>query len=154
MSICRIALIIFTAFLFTSCEKNTTSKIPYISLLAFQPDTAMKVNVDTCFFYFSLVDGDADIAGPGDTVSQIYLVDSRDTNTILKTPFPDVDVSIEDPKKGLEGKCLFFPLPQPVPRSDSLHTATGDTLYYSLYIKDRAGHKSNVVTTPVFYIRP
>ena len=114
----------------------------------------MRANVDTCFFYFSIVDGDADIAGTSDSVSQIYLIDSRDTNITYKIPFPDVDVSVQDPKKGLEGKCFFYPTLPTVPRPDSLHTATGDTLYYAFYIKDRAGHKSNVVTTPVFYVRP
>ncbi|MCD6011991.1 MAG: hypothetical protein K0Q79_1853 [Flavipsychrobacter sp.] len=154
MRIRYIALSSLAAMLFASCQKNTMSKIPYISLIRFEPQTVMKANVDTCFFYFSLVDGDADIAGPGDSISQIYLIDSRDTTVIMKTPFPDIDVSIEDPKKGISGECVYFPDPRPVPRPDSLHTATGDTLYYILYIKDRAGNKSNEIVTPTFIIKP
>ncbi len=149
-----IASFLFAAIIFTSCEKNTVSKIPYITLTAFLPDTVMKANRDTCFIIFSLRDGDADIAGIGDTVSQIYYIDSRDTNTILKNIFPDVDPKVEDPKKGITGSCIFYPDPIPVPRSDSLHLATGDTFHYRLYIKDRAGNKSNEIVTPQMIIRP
>ena len=153
-SVRYIALVILVTLLLPSCEKNSVSKVPFISLIAFAPDTAMIVNIDTCYFYFNIVDGDADIAGPDDTVSEIYLKDSRDSSGFQKNPFPNIDVSIEDPKKDLEAKCLFFPFPWPVPRSDSLHAHTGDTLYYELYIKDRAGHESNHIITHTFYIRP
>lgn len=133
------------------------SKIPHIALIAFLPQDSMQVNVDTAVIYFSLVDGDGDIGyanpAPGDT-SNIYWKDSRDSSGFVATPFPAIDVSIEDPKKGLEGKCTFFPLPQPTPRTDSLHAATGDTLYYEFYIVDRAGHQSNHITTHTFIVRP
>ena len=114
----------------------------------------MRVNVDTCFVYFSITDGDADISGVGDTISVIYLRDSRDSGGFKKAVFPDVDISVEDPKKGLEAKCLFLPFPQPVPRSDSIHAHFGDTMYYQLFIKDRAGHARDTITTRTFYIRP
>jgi hypothetical protein len=152
-----IPVLLILAFIIPSCQKNTVSKIPQIGLITVYPDTAMKVNIDTCYMEFSLVDGDADLgysnsAGPGDTISSIYLKDSRyESVGFVRVPFPGIDVSIEDPKKGIEGKCLFYPLPQPVPR-DSAHAASGDTLYYQFYIKDRAGNMSNVVTTHPFRI--
>ena len=150
----RCIAIIVCTLLLAACQKDSgVSKIPHISLLAFAPDSAMTVNVDTCFFYFSLVDGDADIGD--DSVSQIYLQDSRFTDLgFIKTPFPEIDIAIEDAKKGIEGKCLFIPFPQPTPRTDSLHAATGrDTLTYELYMKDRAGNESNHIVTHSFVIK-
>jgi hypothetical protein len=147
-----IASILAVALLFAACQKNNVSKIPHIALTLFSPDS-MTVNIDTCFIQFSLVDGDGDIGN--NSPSQIYLKDSRfDSAGFQPTPFPDIDPTIEDPNKGLEGTCTFYPVPQPVPRSDSNHLANGDTLFYEMYIMDRAGHESNHVTTHTLIIRP
>jgi len=113
----------------------------------------MKANFDTCFFEFGITDGDGDIGN--DTTSMIYLKDSRyDTAGFVAIPFPQIDQSIEDPKKGLQATCWFYPYPLPTPRPDSLHSTLGDTLTYEFYIKDRAGHESNHITTHPLIIRP
>jgi hypothetical protein len=143
--------LLFTAVFFSACEKNTVSNIPQIGLLAFEPDS-IRVNLDTAYIIFNLVDGDADL-GNSD-VSQIYWRDSRYPNTEFnKTPFPAIDAEIEDPKKGLEGKCLFIPVPQPTPRLDSVHLVKGDTMAYELYITDRANNESNHLITKALIIR-
>ena len=148
-----IALLLFASVFFASCDKSAVSKIPHIALIAFFPsDSTIKVNVDTTYIEFSLTDGDGDIGN--DTVSVIYLQDSRFISSgYTKVQFPAIDGSIEDPKKGLTGTCVFYPLPQPVPRSDSSHLG-GDTLSYELYITDRANHASNHITTHPLYIVP
>jgi len=151
-----IALLLTLFISFSSCDtKNSVSKIPQIALIGFEPvSDSMKVNIDTAAVLFSIVDGDADI-GNDSVISVIYWMDSRYQSAgFNKTPFPAIDASIEDPKKGLKGTCFFQPFPYPEPRGDSLHTATGDTLSYEFYIKDRAGHESNHITTPTFIIRP
>ena len=149
---CHIAILVTTLFFIAACQKNTVSKIPKIALIQFVPDS-MKVNVDTCFIQFSLTDGDGDIGNSN--TSQIWLKDSRfDTADFQPTAFPPIDGSVEDPKKGLTGTCIFYPVPQPVPRSDSNHTKYGDTLYYEMYITDRAGNASNHVITHTLIIRP
>ncbi|MFI5195615.1 MAG: hypothetical protein ACHQD8_00865 [Chitinophagales bacterium] len=153
MKINGIAFLLFLAIAFSACNKSTVSKIPQISLIAFVPKDSMIVNIDTCYIEFSLVDGDGDIGN--DTVSVIHLKDSRfDSAGFVKTPFPAIDASIEDPKKGLQGTCLFFPVPQPTPRTDPFHVIHGDTLSYELYITDRAGHESNHIITHPFIVRP
>ncbi len=147
-----LSILVISMLLFSACKTTTASKIPFISLIAFVPDS-MKVNIDTTYLYFNIVDGDADI-GNSDA-SQIYLKDSRfDSLGFIPTPFPTIDKSIEDPAKGLEGTCVFFPFPQPTPRLDSNHFNTGDTLHYEFYITDRAGHQSNHITTHDLIIRP
>jgi hypothetical protein len=147
-----IASIFAVALLFAACQKNNVSKIPHIELTLFSPDS-MIVNIDTCFIKFSLIDGDGDIGNSN--TSQIYLKDSRfDSAGFLPTPFPDIDPTIEDPLKGLVGTCTVNPVPQPVPRSDSNHLLHGDTMFYEMYIMDRAGHQSNHVITHTLIIRP
>jgi len=153
MNVARyITLMLLAVLLLPSCAKNTLSKIPQISLIAFKPDSTMTVNVDTVYIEFHLVDGDGDIGN--DTVSRVFLKDSRNPTTFIPYDFPHIDGSIEDPNKGLEGICLFYPVPAPVPRPDSLHKATGDTLTYEFYITDRAGHASNHIVTHQLIIRP
>jgi hypothetical protein len=147
-----LALLLFASIFFASCDKSSVSKIPHIALIAFFPsDSIIKVNVDTTYIEFSLTDGDGDIGN--DTVSVIHLQDSRFISSgYSKALFPAIDATIEDPKKGLQGTCIFYPLPQPVPRSDSAHTLA-DTLWYELYITDRANHESNHITTHSLIIR-
>lgn len=154
MRTAAISFLVFLPLAFWGCNKtNDVSKIPQISLMALVPLDSMIVNIDTCFIEFGLTDGDGDIGN--DSVSGIYLKDSRyESQGFVKTEFPQIDPTIEDPKKGLQGTCIFYPVPQPTPRLDSLHKAVGDTLSYELYITDRAGHTSNHITTHALIVRP
>ena len=153
MKIIGLFFLVFLSVAFTACEKNTVSKIPSISLMAFMPVDSMIVNIDTCYIEFSLTDGDGDIGNS--PTSQIYIKDSRfDSLGFVNFSFPTIDGSIETPKYGLQGTCIFFPVPQPTPRLDSIHLVTGDTLTYELYITDRAGHQSNHIITRPLIVRP
>ena len=147
-------MIFLVSLFFSACQKNSVSKIPQISLIGFYPADSMRVNLDTCYIYFSLTDGDGDIGNSSTSV--IYYRDSRyASDSFLTASFPAIDPTIENPIYGLQGTCIFIPEPQPVPRPDSVHTATQrDTLSYELYITDRAGHKSNHIFTHQLYITP
>ena len=149
----RYLLLLLMVSLLASCEKNKVSKIPHISLMSFTPNDSMVVNIDTALVIFKFTDGNADIGN--DTVSAIWIKDSRyDSAGFQKYSFPNIDATIEDPKKGLTGTVYFFPDPQPVPRGDSIHLATGDTLHYEFYITDRARNESNHLITHHLIIRP
>ena len=140
-----IAAFLLMGLLFCGCAKNSVSKIPQISLNVFLPMDSMRVNLDTVLLDFNLTDGDGDIGN--NSASGIYYLDSRyPGGGFLRADFPAIDPSIEDPKKGLQGSCLFYPIPQPTPRTDTLHP-TRDTFHYEFYVTDRAGHESNHVIT-------
>ncbi len=146
-------VLISCGLLFSACQKNTVSKIPHISLVAFIPSDSMIVNIDTAFVDFKFTDGDGDI-GSSDDASVIHIKDSRYDTGYAIYKFPNIDQSIEDPKKGLVGEVWFIPDPPPVPRDDSNHTLHGDTLTYEFYITDRAHNESNHIITHPLIIRP
>lgn len=148
------AIVVSGLVLFASCEKNSGSKIPQIALKYAGPDS-VRANLDTAFIQFSFTDGDADLAG--DTAkSAVFVKDKRyDSLGFVKYIFPDIDASIEDPKKGISGTAVVLLLQPPVtPRTDSLHMVLGDTTSFELYITDRAGNESNHITTGQIRIKP
>ncbi len=148
-----------------SCQKNNVSVVPYITTEYFGlnygsgPDTPiiMHMSADTLFFQFSFSDGDGDLGN--DTTKQmwdIYIKDFRYDTGFVGYLFPEIDKSIEDPKKGLKGLCTFlFYSPNILTvRVDSVHSFVGDTTHFEVYIMDRAGHKSNHVITPQLIMVP
>ena len=120
------------------------------------PDSIMAgSSKDTVNIQFHLQDGDADLGNdPNSTNYDLYIKDSR-YDTFQGYFFPPIASQVEDPKKGLEGICTFQMLAALIiPRQDSIHIKQGDTASFELYITDRAGHKSNHITTPKLYIKP
>ncbi|HNB61261.1 MAG TPA: hypothetical protein PLC60_01600 [Saprospiraceae bacterium] len=109
-------------------------------------------NGDSTYITFGFTDGDGDL-GDQDSVN-IFVTDQR-TNihpTVYKIPF----LKQNNGAKGISGEirirlfseCCIYPNGQ-VPCTPSTEFPT-DTLIYSIYIKDRAGHQSNIIyTTPI-----
>jgi hypothetical protein len=152
---CYAAGIIVMLLVFTACQKNTISKIPQIRFQSLTPDSVKAGSgLDTVNITFYLTDGDADLGNdPNGTNYDIYIRDSR-TDTFKGYFFPSISSEAEDATKGIEGYCTFQQLGAfLIPRADSAHL-NGDTLYYEIYIKDRAQHESNHITTPNVYILP
>lgn len=148
-----IALMVLLVVIFSSCHKNGLSNIPNISSLSLHPNTIKAgSSEDTVFIFFHLQDGDADLGNdPNGTNYDIYLTDSRD-GSVQGMFFPSIDTRIEDPNRGIEGTCTIKLLAANLlPRPDH---PNGDTLHYDVYIKDRAQHSSNHLTTPDIYIKP
>ncbi len=145
---------ILIALAFASCQKNTASKIPQISLQYFGrldgSDTINKKK-DTCLLRFSITDGDADLGNPQPGPPyDIYLINmSLDSGSTQPIFFPVFDQAIENPKTGIQGVCnvYFYPGVQP-----TIDTKPGsDTVYFKVYIQDRAGHHSDTVTTRIIH---
>lgn len=149
-----IATIFILAIFFVACKRAGQSKIPEIKLISMTPDSVKAGSQDTVYITFKLVDGDADLGNdPGGQVYDIYLKDSR-VDTFIGYFFPEISADVRDAGRGVEGICTFKQLAAYlIPREDSLHMATGDTLFYELYIKDRARNESNHIVTQNLYIK-
>jgi hypothetical protein len=156
----KIFLLLSLVALFASCVKKPGSypPEPQIYYQSTRPnivnikDTAAGVKIELKF-----TDGDGDIGrDPNFVIQSVFLRDSRDTNTSVEytfsQPFPFIEESMRPTDGGLEGFITlslskgFFP-------TDSLHSALGkDTMHWDIFIKDEAGHKSNVISTDTIYI--
>jgi hypothetical protein len=106
---------------------------------------------DSVYLSLSFTDGDGDIGGIGankDSLN-VYVTDKRNNKPVEQTfrmPF----VPEAGAKNGISGDirflmyttcCLSLEPCVPTPNRPT------DTLVYEIYIKDRAGHKSNAVLT-------
>lgn len=140
-------------FALSACVKNSMSKIPQIILEGFGPEIRT-VGKDTTTLAFSLTDGDADLGvtiEPGSY--DIFINDKRFDTGFTGYYFPTISNEVKDPQKGLKGTCYFFFTPDLLlPRLDSVHLKDGDTTHFELYIVDRAGNKSNHITTGNVYM--
>lgn len=158
----KIFLLLSLIALLTSCVKKPGSypPEPQIYYLSTRPnvvnmkDTSGGVKIELKF-----TDGDGDIGrDPKQEVQSIFIRYSKDTSTSIDytfpQPFPFIDENMRPDDGGLEGfitvtlgKAYFGVM------TDSLHIALGkDTVHWDIYIKDDAGHKSNVISSDPIYL--
>lgn len=157
----KIFLLLSLVVLFAACVKKPGSYPPEPQIyyqttrpnLVNLEDTSTGVKIELKF-----TDGDGDIGrDPNQELQSIYLRDSRDTSTSVdytfQYPFPFIDENMRPDDGGLEGFITISLGRQYFSVTDSLHLALGkDTMHWDIYIKDEAGHKSNVVSTDPIYI--
>lgn len=143
---------------FTACKKAASSdSAPVIGEIDLTPNTVRSgFGKDTVFVTFSVSDANADLGNdPYSRKFDVYVKDSRDNNE-TGFPFPEIPNELKDATKGIKAiatiklnASLFLQV-----RQDSLHMKNGDTVNYEIYVKDKAGNKSNVVKSPDIYILP
>lgn len=125
------------------------------TLIDFFKDTGAVIKISVRFN-----DGDGDIGqDASEMTNSIYLKDSRDTtsaDTTFGYPFPYISKAQRPDNGSLEGNFeVDLKMTTYIPTYvDSLHLALGaDTVIYKIYIKDVAGHKSNVITTDPIIVK-
>ena len=116
---------------------------------------------DTTYAIFNFTDGDGDIGfADSDSISDLFVVDTRTgfVDNQYKVPFvPELGAS-----NGIKGQisvrlftsCCVFPDSLGLdPCNPDLPPFEYQQVVYEIYIKDRAGHQSNVLQTPPIYIK-
>jgi hypothetical protein len=155
MKLYLVGIAIVLTGLVASCKKTKNNNTnPVITLQGLDSNTVVSgASNDTVFIRFQVVDGDGDIAhdkvGSGD--HDIYITDSR-TGEVLPYWYPDIPSGSINPEEGVNAFVTLRVLAAFI--STRLDHPLGDTLTYDLYVKDKAGHQSNVITTPKVYILP
>lgn len=162
----KVFLAVLILAIIAACEKiPTVSPIPKIhfkSLTAgLYPDTALGNSLlPSAKLVFSFIDGDADIGVYSQTAQDTTLPDSVTYNIFL-IPYYKVDttyylVPLDTTLPPPDYRILDVPK---LDRTGQNKTIKGDititivdlpvydTIRYKFYIRDRAGHKSNVETT-------
>lgn len=133
--------------------------VPAIEYVQLSKDTMIRGSFfnDTTFVTFSFTDGDGDV-GDQDSL-QLFVVDSRnDFINDFRIPFvPELGAS-----NGIKGEisvrlftsCCIFPPDLFLDGCNDVYSEMPyDELTYDIYIKDRAGNQSNIITTDPVFIR-
>ena len=109
---------------------------------------------DSLYLNISFTDGDGDLGGNGkdnDSLN-IFLLDKR-SNQITER-FRSPYIPEQGTRNGISGDMrilLFTTCCNVIPPCEKSLSKPIDTLIYEIYIKDRAGHKSNVIQAePIF----
>ncbi|MBI1226888.1 MAG: hypothetical protein GC192_16775 [Bacteroidetes bacterium] len=132
--------------------------VPNIQFVSMTKDTMPRgFASDSTLITLSFTDGDGDI-GRKDTVSDIFIIDGRDSNvTRGRIPFvPELGAS-----NGIKGEisvvidnsCCIFPNPLYDGCSETFPGYPYDPVTFSIYIMDRKGNQSNTVVLPPIYMR-
>ena len=150
----KILLYLSLLVAFATCIRPPNYPIePQISFLG-MTKTVMRQGFgseDSVYITLSFTDGDGDIGGTSGSKDSlnVFITDKRNNKPVEQTyriPF----VPEAGAKNGISGEIKFLMYTtcclslEPCRLTPSRPT---DTLVYEIYIKDRAGHKSNSVST-------
>jgi hypothetical protein len=145
-----------------SCAKPPDYPIePVINYLSTTKDTLKRgdINTDSSFVTIAFTDGDGDIGHMEEL--HLYLEDSRNNDTVP----PDlrkIPIVLEaGASNGIKGEitfkvfssCCFFPSEFYDRCNDVFPPMPYDSIIYTVYMQDRAGHLSNKIQIPPIYIR-
>jgi hypothetical protein len=151
------SLFVILSVVFAACVRPPNYPIePRLEFVGLSKNMVLQgLTRDTLFLTVSFTDGDGDI-GFQNNDSTLYIIDTRDGTRIN-----DVQGLPSVPEQGagngitgeilmrINGGCCTNSI---IPCSAPYKYAQ-DTVIYSIYIKDRAGHESNRVKTPPVYIK-
>ena len=148
-----LALLIFfsTMTLLGACQKKFGgSSTPAITYKSVSPKVAVEAH-DTVLINLSFIDGDGDLGptSPQDTTANVFVVDKRSGNSHLPFTYRLPNITPAGNNKAIKGD-IELRLALPFRRIN--HPL--DTARYTIQIADRAGHRSNVITTDEVIIRP
>ncbi len=110
-------------------------------------------NSDTLILTIGFTDGDGDIGLDSQTGQNIFLIDNRTGDIYDRFRIPTIPV--EGANNGVSGTiemtvlttCCIFP--EGIPNCETPEQYPDNDLSFDIYITDRAGHQSNIITTPV-----
>lgn len=134
--------------LLVSCSKETEeiSATPEITFETISPGT-VKEFADSVVIQLTYTDGDGDLGENGSGIENAFITDSRNNLTYT---FRIRQLAPDNANVIIRGKLsIVVPAVALVNSSSTSETATFD-----IYIKDRAGHQSNTITTSSVTVVP
>ena len=143
------------SLLFVACNKNKFTTVPQIKFKSVKPNTAFSnipVNQQQIpVLTIHVTDAEGDLGSRPGTDTSYIVIKNLTTGKIDSLRLPDIQ---QAGTKNFEGDVA-------VTLSSFLGASTRprpktDTLYFEVYVKDFAKHKSNIIRTddPVYYISP
>ena len=133
-------------FYLASCQKDDPvyNNIPEIELISATPST-VKQYKDSIVFVISYKDGDGDLGENSADAKNLFLTDNR----------INITYDYRIPQLSPDGSHIIIKgqLSVVLKSTGITDGSTQQMASYSIYVKDRAGNKSNVVTTPILTIQ-
>jgi len=149
----KVILSILICFVFISCKKENYTTQPQISFLSITPSTWYSDNPSLTGpqLSFKLTDAEGDFGFQDTSISFVYIRLENDTlNPPDSLAFPNLPIPNKSNLNVEVSVDISTALPPP-----HFPSPFTDTLYFELYVKDFAGHKSNVIkSTPFYFITP
>ena len=134
--------------LLVSCSKETEeiSATPEITFETISPGT-VKEFADSVVIQLTYTDGDGDLGENGSGIENAFITDSRNNLTYT---FRIRQLAPDNANVIIRGKLNIV-----VPAVALVNTtSTSETATFEVYIKDRAGHQSNTITTSSVTVVP
>jgi len=134
-----VSLLIFIASCINPPEYSPIPEIEFDSISA----THIVAQTDSVTFFIDFTDGDGDIGS--EEIPNLFFLDNR---TGYTDSFKIPNLTPQGNVKAITGIIAYT-------RSsfNCIPNKAFDTLYYTIYIEDRAGNKSNLITTPQIYLQ-
>lgn len=126
-----------------SCKKDEplVSAIPKIEFISISP-SEVKEYKDEIIIKISYLDGDGDLGENNPDISNLFVVDLRD-NIIYE--FRIRQLSPDDSNIAIRGNLNII-----LSNSAITDGSASQVVNYSLFVKDRAGNRSNIIfSTPI-----
>lgn len=135
-----VVLVIMLMLFAHSCKKDQgISAVPSIAFDSIAPNPAIKYQ-DTIKIVISYTDGDGDLGEDSADIKNLFVTDSRNNVT---SQFRIPQLAPSGANIAIEGNLNVILPPQLFVNDND----TTETAVYSIYVVDRAGHKSNTVQT-------
>ena len=149
-----IVFIVISGFVFLSCKKESFTTEPHITYKSISPNswTSDNTNPNGPLLTFQLTDAEGDFGFQDTSISYVYVRNSLDTlNSPDSLAFPDIRLANKTNLNVVVSVDISNALP-----SAHFPRPYTDTLYFDVYVKDFANHKSNVIRTtdPFYYTTP
>ncbi len=142
-----IIIAILLLSIFVSCNRGQKySKIPDIKFISLSSDSIKRLTNDSILIYCSYMD-DGDI-GISENAGNVTLQDSRDTIK-YKYGFPKINAEYIS-SKGVKGNFLITFLGAGINVKDTNNSR--ETFHWDIQVTDKAGNKSNIVSTSDFTV--
>lgn len=129
------------AFVFNACDKDKPeeySSTPSITFVSISPGTVTEFQ-DSITIVISYVDGDGDLGENNANVDNLFVIDKRVNITY---PFRVQQLSPDNSNIAIKGNLNIV-----LKNTGITDGSLQQSVSYQVYIKDRAGHQSNTITT-------
>jgi hypothetical protein len=135
----RKLIYILVGVLLLSCEKEEVmSDTPIIDFISISPTTVQEYT-DDIIITISYTDGDGDLGENNPDINNLFVEDNRNG---IEYKFRIPELSPSGSTITIEGNFNIK-----INGSGITNSSTSQQVNYAIYVKDRAGNKSNIITT-------